>query len=113
MFSDGRYLLPLIIAADLVLAGCGLGGDKTAPAPVVISTGKYSCLAQAAVKADEFVHDRMNAVQVNQYIDCMQSTLQVFIDRFHGHEKRESFSANEVRIFLQDNFLPDGQLISD
>lgn len=97
----------------LFISSCGLKvGEKPAEVPP-IRVGKvgFGCMGNISKTVHSYILAELNAAQVTYFFDCMKFSFTSFGDYMRG-EHRNTFSAVEIREFLQRFFIRD-RVISD
>ena len=104
------YLLRIVVLPVFLFAGCGL---RTGERSVSANTEGFSigCLNGINKKAELYMSGKLNAHQINQTANCINTALRIFKNRVRG-QKQGEFAPDELRKFIQDLFLQD-RAISD
>ncbi len=112
-FSQIRALLRLGFATTLVLlCGCGLNFGEKAPAPVSARfKGDYSCMSKISENVERYFNDSLSEPEINSFFGCMKSAFTTFGELVAPHDG-DLYDANELRNFIQHNFLTD-RVITD
>jgi hypothetical protein len=95
--------------------GCGvhIGGKAPDQAEMAVSGNKYTCVSKMAQKFNEFIEDKTDDEEINKFVNCLQSSFLMFASKFRGEKERNVFSPEEIRYFIESNFLPKDRHISD
>lgn len=107
MFSNTwRSLIALFVATAV---GCGLNtGEKAPPAPIPTYSGNgYSCVGKIPEFMGEYLNNTVNESEITKFVRCLQNSLTSFASMTRGRRHSTYYLPNEIREFLQDNFLRD------
>lgn len=109
--SSKMAAIPL--AAAFLLGGCLDFGPGSASGPALNTSAlDISCLHQSAQTIQAYLDLRISdATQVQQFWGCLSHAAELFSNRVRG-ETPGVYTAEEVRYFVQSEFLP-GERISD
>ena len=103
-------VLPL---ATLVVS-CGLRTGEKPPPPLSPSFKgeNYSCVGQIPERLDEYFKDRLSVPEISSFVLCLQKAFSSFSQLTRGRDEG-LYSPEELRLFLQRNFLRDRYVITD
>ena len=107
--------LPIICGLVVAMAGCGIQLGQKAPGPYEMkpSPSQYTCVSQIAERVEDYINSRMSDEDIAGFVGCLQHAFFLFDQTFHGHQVRGHFTPNEIRTFIENNFLPRDRKISD
>lgn len=109
-------ILRLGLAAWLVtgIVSCGLRTGEKPPPPLSPSFKgeNYSCVGQMPEKLDEYFRDRLSVPEIKSFVLCLQKAFSSFSQLTRGREEG-LYSPEELRAFLQRNFLRERYVITD
>lgn len=109
-FKHMRWLFIL-----LFVTACGLHLGENAPPirEMTISSSQYACVGEIAKKTELYINAQMNDGEINGFVGCLQNAFKTFNLRLSGGRERDSFTADEIRKFIQDLMPQDAPRISD
>src|SRR6185312_12971814 len=97
-----------ILAASLLLSGCGihLGEKAPVPTPVSYSGRGYACIGQIADKLEKYVSDELSDEEITSFARCLQRSFATFAQLTRGRDT-SVYAPDEIRSFLESYFLKD------
>lgn len=96
----------MMVQLVLVSSGCGLnfGEKKKSPTAVKLDSNEFNCLSQIGEKIDGYFSAEMSAAEIRQFYSCLGGAFEKF-QRFTRGAESSSYSGQELRLFLEKEFL--------
>ena len=106
-------LLSVVVLGTSVLS-CGLRTGESSPAPLSPSFKgeSYSCVGMIPESLDMYFKNEMSVEQIRAFIGCLQRAFVTFSQLTRGRDEGV-YSPEELRNFIQLNFLRNRYVISD
>ena len=108
----GRFAVVFALSASTL--SCGLQTGETTPPPLSPSFKgeNYSCVGMIPENLDAYFKDQMSPAQIRSFIGCLQRAFITFAQLTRGRNEG-SYTPEELRNFIQLNFLRNRYVISD
>lgn len=107
-FARSIGVTPLIVFAAVVIfaTGCQLSTqEEPVTPPMKLGGATENCFGETLHTFEKYFSETATAEEIDTGYSCVSGALDLFITHARGSTNRESFSANELRTFLESQFL--------
>lgn len=107
-----KYFYAAVMMSSVIFSGCGLKIGEVNKTKETAEVQSIACLDSTIADLKLFFAGQASDDQVAQSLQCLQDVFISFKENIRG-ENKDAYTAKEIAIFIEKNFIQDGTTFSD